>query len=170
MRATGRAEDSVARSGNYISGLDKRADEIKTALGGIRRDLDSAKSKTMLTFFADDTDNTAAAVRFMLPWFEVGSASVSESSAILLPFDCTIRRLFMRWSPGTGGGSLTVTVRRNGSDTSLYTTIPVVAEGGNNTTSSAVFEAGDLISLKLVTNATVTASPTALYGALELRC
>lgn len=50
-RATGTPVGAiVARSGNFISGRDKRADELKTALGAIRRDLDKATGRQVLTF------------------------------------------------------------------------------------------------------------------------
>lgn len=53
----------MARSGNFISGRDKRADELKTALGGIRRDLDGFNVKQMLTFGGSCTSTTA----YLLP-------------------------------------------------------------------------------------------------------
>lgn len=69
----------------------------------------------------------------------------------------TLSRLYIRTAnaqPGTG--SLVVTVRVNGVDTAIVITIAAGSAAGifSNTVDTAAFSAGDLLSLKLVNNAT----------------
>jgi hypothetical protein len=167
MRApSGPDADIVARSGNHISGQGKLANELKTSLGALRRDIDGHVSPRLLTFFSTDTPTTSS-TGFMHPWF-YPAAYTSTERVILLPSACTARNLYARVrTVGSGTGSLLVTVLRNGANTSLTTTFKAVAAGGNNRRDTVRFEAGDYISVSVGDIGTVT-SPVDLTVSLEV--
>lgn len=161
----------MARSGNYISGRDKRADEVKTALGAIRRDLDAVVAPRLITFNCDTT--TGGTPEFMWPWQAATLASVATELFIYVPTACIAKNMLLAWrTAGTGTGSMTATVRRNLADTSLLATkSPVGAAAAGpvfNRSNVVQYEAGDKLGIKLTTAGTFTASPTDIWVSLEL--
>lgn len=167
MKATGGlVRDTVARSGNYISGRDKRADEVKTALGALRRDMDSISRGRTVHFSAENM--TGGGTVYLLPWYSTAAGSATERW-VLLPGGRIARNLYVWWAtPGTGSGSVVLTVRRNGEDTSLSVTVPVEGTSGSNRSDAVRFEAGDRMSIKVTDIGTVTGSPDQLSAALEV--
>lgn len=154
----------MARSGSFIGGRTKRDNEVKTALSGVRNELDRLKPRMVFQFTCQTTDLTLT--RRLLPWWETQNASVTETF-ILLPFACEVKSLFIFWDTvGTGSGSLKFTVKRNQETTSLVTTVPVVGTQGFEY-GSVRFEAGDRLSVEVVPVGTVTASPTWIYASME---
>lgn len=159
----------MARSGNFISGLDKRADELKTALGGLRRDVDGAVAPRIINFAA--ADMTPGATRYLAPWFSTAAAPTTERF-ILLPANCRARNLYVRFrTAGTSAsadGIVVVTVRRNGSATSLVVKLPVTGVGASNRSDKITFEAGDRISISVADTGTIDTSPVDITAALEV--
>lgn len=155
----------MARSTRFIAARDKRSDEIKTALSGIRNDLDTAKQRCLVHFGADST--ATGAVRYACPWQDTAAATSTER-VIVLPFACTAQRLFVFWTAGTGSGSLATIVRRNGTDTSLVATGTVIGVQARNRQEKVTFEEGDRLSVKFSPSGTVTGSPTFISVSLEV--
>lgn len=169
---TGRDELTVARSGSFISGRDKRSDEIKTALGALRRDLDGKAVPQLVVFNSDTHSLTAGAARFMFPWRGTAITGTAEPF-IVLPTACTARNLGLTWRvAGTGTGTITATLRREFADTSL-TTVKKPATSDDmqavfNRSDRVKFDAGDRVSVKLVTTGTISASPTDITVVFEV--
>ena len=156
----------MARSGNHISGQDKRANELKTALGALRRDVDGKHQPRILTFFSTTTPTTNT-TGYLHPWFYAGVYETVAGRGIVMPFAGKLRNMYARVrTVGTGSGSLRLTVRRNNADTSLVVLFPVVAAGGNNRRDTVEFEAGDLISVS-VYDVGSTTSPADIHVSLE---
>lgn len=168
-RVTSRVGGTVARSGNYVSGRDKRADELKTALGAIRRDVDGAVTPRILNFCA--ADMTPTETRYLAPWFSLDAAPTTERF-LLLPSNCRARNLYVRFrTAGTSAsadGVVVVTVRRNGTATDLSVKLPVTGVGASNRANKVTFEAGDRISISVADTGTIDTSPVDITAALEV--
>ena len=151
----------------HISGRDKRTDEIKTVVSGLRRDIASKATPRIITFFSVTTPTTNA-TGYLHPWFYPGNYETVSGRGIVLPSDCTVRNMYARVrTVGAGSGSLKLTVRRNNANTSLVLSFPSLGTGGNNRRDAVTFEAGDLISVAVLDVGTVT-SPADLMVSLEV--
>ncbi len=150
----------MARSGSYISGRNKLTDEVKTALSGLRRDLDGVPSGRLINFCSESM--TGGSTVYLHPWHSTAAGSATERWT-LVPFACTARGMYV-WceTAGTGSGTVIYTVRRNSADTSLVVKIPATGTSGQNTIDSIKFEPGDRISVKVTDSGTVSASPDML--------
>jgi hypothetical protein len=115
------------------------------------------------TIFAGGSGNatgvttSTGSTNFLSP--HVTTASASEGARqIVSPIAGTLKRLYVRTITAHGtGGSLVFTLRKNGVDTGI--TITIAASGAastySDTTNTTSVAAGDLISLKVVNNATL---------------
>lgn len=93
-----------------------------------------------------------------------GAPAISESSGVFVACrDGVLRNLYAHCQGNNidGTGSSTVTVRVNGSDTSLQCSVPTGAssQAGSDTSNSATVAAGDLVSVRW-SNTTITGSTT----------
>ncbi len=121
----------------------------------------------VIIFGVSDT-GTASAARFMAPgWITVISTTEVQVAATR---PGTIRNLRVRvGAAGTDAQTVTYTVRKNGVDTALTTTISNDASGNaTDTTHSFTVVAGDLLSLGVTKAAGVTAGQTNVTAAMEL--
>lgn len=100
----------------------------------------------------------------------VSSFNGTESARqVVIPFACTIDKLYVKTTGAQpGDGACTVTVRKNGSDTTVVATITTSGAAGNYTDTShtGTYAAGDLLSVKGV-NASGSASAT--IGSISMR-
>lgn len=89
-------------------------------------------------------------------WGDSDTTTTEGQVSIVVPCDGVLSDLYT-YSPSTGNNSLTATVVKNGSDTSLASTIAANTNYGvGDTANSVSVSAGDLISVKLSTLATNT--------------
>ena len=104
--------------------------------------------------------SVATAARFFAP----GGMGLAVESTVEIqwaaPRAGTIRNLRIRCTAGTGGGTNTYTVRKNGVNTTLLVAILNTATNGSNLASSFTVVAGDLISVQ-VTKSVAPATPQA---------
>lgn len=96
-----------------------------------------------------------------------GAVDTSATAVqVPLPVACTLNNFYFRtYGAQPAGGSLVVTLQKNGSDTAITVTIAAGSAAGNftDTTNSVAFAAGDTWQLKLVQNA-LTGTSTGLAG------
>jgi len=96
-----------------------------------------------------------------------GAVDTSATAVqVPLPVACTLNNFYFRtYGAQPAGGSLVVTLQKNGSDTAITVTIAAGSAAGNftDTTNSIAFAAGDTWQLKLVQNA-LTGTSTGLAG------
>lgn len=162
----------MARSGNVVGSRDKRSGELKTAIGALRRDLDGLVVPQLVVFNSDTHSTSAGAERFMFPYRGTSVTGTAEPF-IVFPTACVARNLGLTWRvAGTGTGTITATLRREFADTSL-SVVKKPATSDNkravfNRSDKVKFEAGDRVSVKLVTTGTITASPTDITVVFEV--
>ena len=84
----------------------------------------------------------------------------------MMPVDCTMSRLYVKWNANAAGSTTSFTVRVNGSDTALYCSIASGGESCSNTFSTVPVSAGDLVVLQVSGPSTL---PTAISGALSIQ-
>lgn len=107
--------------------------------------------------------NTVALSSTVYGQFGFGSSfnATENNRSISIPFACTIKNLYIRTSnTQSATGSLVITIRNNTADTTVTTTIAAGAVAGTFTdlVNSFTAAAGDLLSIKLVNNATATSA------------
>jgi len=88
----------------------------------------------------------------------VGLGLVENSFPVPTVGGATARRLYVKLGAAPGGTeTVTITIRKNGSDTAVTVTITGAATTGSDVANTAAFAAGDLISASVVTSATAVA-------------
>jgi hypothetical protein len=84
-----------------------------------------------------------------------------------VPVAGTVKNFYVRANGNVGGTSITYTVRKNGVNTAVTCTMTSAQSTCSDTTDSAVFSAGDLISIGSAKSGATTAQITrwsAQYG------
>lgn len=93
--------------------------------------------------------------------FVSGAFGAEAQNQIAVPFDCTVKNLYVdNGATQPASGSQTFTIRKNGADTTIVATHAAGAAAAmeSDTSHSASFAAGDLLSLKIVNNASGSGS------------
>ncbi len=111
---------------------------------------------------------TTTTALFLAP----GSLGLATAGATEIQFAVprpgTMRNLRQRCTVGTGGGTATYTVRKNGVDTTLLAAITNTASNGADTTHSFTVAKADLISIKITKTGTITTGQTNVVATIEL--
>ena len=118
--------------------------------------------------YATADAGTVATALFFAPGYEL-AASATELQ-IPISRSGTIRNLHVNVvGAGTGAATVTFTVRKNGVDTTLLSTISNTATGAaNDTTHSFTVVAGDLVSISILKSGAVAAGQTNVVASVEL--
>lgn len=89
-----------------------------------------------------------------------GTADATETNAqFTVPVRCSASKLFAVANAAIpGGNSLVITLRKNAAATALTATMAAAATTASDTSNSVTFEQGDLVSLQLVSSATMTST------------
>ncbi len=96
------------------------------------------------------TQNTTA---YMGGYLTSGDSGTENEVQIPMPA-CVLRNLRIVSSTAVAATSTVVTVRKNGSDSSVTATVTNASRQASDTTNSITFAAGDLLSIKVVSGAT----------------
>lgn len=122
---------------------------------------------SMITFGTGDTTTTTTAMFLTPGWIPTAIATEIQLAASR---PGTIRSLYMQAATaGTTSRTNTYTVRKNGADTTLTTTLDNATTGqASDTTHSFTIVAGDLISLDVVKSGAVAAGQQNVTGTMEL--
>ena len=97
------------------------------------------------------------------------SSSTTEDNALLLvPKGGTVKNLYVLVTANTLNGNFVVTLRKNGVDTALATTLASGATTGNDTVNTFTVVAGDRISARGVTTAASSGSATNVNIVMEM--
>lgn len=110
--------------------------------------------------------DTATANRFPAPGMDLATASATQIQ-MAMPRPCNLRAIRIKCIAGTGGGTVTYTTRRNGSDVGLTVTMANTATTASATGAPA-FVAGDLLSVRISKTATITTAQTFVTISLEM--
>ena len=121
----------------------------------------SAKGYDLSAQCANGITLTNGVTNYVAPFFGNSSNATESNRQISVKVATTCSRLYIRTSsaqPGTG--SLVVTVRKNGADTAITLTITAGGAAGTFTdlVNTVSFAAGDLLSIKIVNNASSTSA------------
>lgn len=116
--------------------------------------------------FGCASSTTTTTALFMAP-----SSDLAVAGAVEIQFRLwksgKVRNLRVAQKAGTGTGTSTYTVRRNGADTSLAVTFNFVLTSGSSAT-SVTGTAGDLISLKITKSQAPVTPPTGIVATVEI--
>ena len=118
----------------------------------------SVQSNPFPLFGAAMSTVVAGVVTRYFAFLSLQSVAAENQRQIPVPYNVTFKNFFCFFGVGAGQpatGSLVLTIRKNGVDTSITLTIPAGSSIGtySDTTNSVSFSAGDLISVKAVNNA-----------------
>lgn len=98
------------------------------------------------------------------------TGSATEATRRLpMPNACTLSKFYFLMSTNQpASGSLVLTIRNNGADTSLVITVAAGSVGGtySNTSNTATFAAGDLMSIRFNNNATANSGGLGAFSCL----
>jgi hypothetical protein len=96
-----------------------------------------------------------------------GSGTTEAPFQTPLPVAGTVKNFYVKANVVVGGTSIVYTVRKNGAATSVTCTMTSAQSTCNDTTNTAGFSAGDLLSIATVKTGGTTQTPTrwsAQYG------
>ena len=117
--------------------------------------------------FGAQAATTATAARFFAPGFALATEGTVEIKWAM-PRPGSVRNMRIRCIAGTGGGNNTVTVRKNGVNTSTGISISNTAAAAGPSTTATVFAAGDLISLQETKSVAPTTPQTNFIATIEI--
>jgi hypothetical protein len=111
---------------------------------------------------------TVATALFFAPGYELTSSAVELSIPVNRPG--TVRNLYVNVvGAGTGAATVTYTVRKNGADQTLLTTLGNTATGAaSDLVNSFTVVAGDLISIQITKSGVVAAGQTNVFATVEI--
>jgi hypothetical protein len=120
-----------------------------------------------MVFGVGDTLLLATAL-FFAPGYQVAASAAELQYPVSRP--ATIRNLYVQVTgAGTGAATVTFTVRKNGADQTLLTTISNTATGVvNDVVNSFTVVAGDLISISITKSGAVAAGQTNVIASVEM--
>lgn len=101
-------------------------------------------------------DTTA---RYLRPFFSSAAADTTEVK-IRVPAAGRVSGLYVQSSSATAGDTTVITVRKNGSDTALTCTVAAAGTQAADATNSFTVVAGDAISVKVVSGASIATGLT----------
>lgn len=128
---------------------------FKAAAGGAKALIQSAAN---FSIGASSTNYT---------WLYGGAGTPETTYQVPVPLAGTFKNFYVRTtSTQSGTGSLVITMRKNGVDTTIIVTVAAGASAGtvSDTTHSFTVAAGDLITMSIVNNATVSAANLSGYS------
>jgi pectate lyase-like protein len=120
-----------------------------------------------LQWGCQSTDATTTAARFMAPSADLATAGTAEIQ-VVMSRPCTIRNLRIQCTAGTGGGTVTYTVRKNAANTTLAATINNTASTGSQTANPQTFAQGDRLSISITKSALPTTAQTGVTVTVEM--
>lgn len=98
--------------------------------------------------------NVAASATNYGRGFGIGGAAAEGDARLIAPEDCTFSQLRLKVNGGNlAGGTIAVTLRKNGADTALVATINIGATAGEDLVNSVNFSQGDYFAFKVVSGA-----------------
>lgn len=153
----GNLADSVANSVVLVAD----AGMVGLRIGGVavRKDLSPATPMAIIVGGGTGGTALATAATDFVPMFD-GTVSATEGDVDqAMPVAGTLSDLRVRLDTAPGAGkSYAFTVRKNGADTSVTCTVSEAATSCSDTTNTAIFFSGDLISIESVPTGTPTAA------------
>lgn len=147
-----------------LSGLGGVPTARNITINGTTQDLSADRTFTVgnpFPLFGVSLSNVPASTTRYFAFLSLASLAAENQRQIIVPYAVTFKNFFCFFGIGAGqtiSGSLVLTIRKNGVDTAITITIPAGTSSGtfSDTTNSASFAAGDLISIKAVNNAVLT--------------
>lgn len=121
----------------------------------------SAKGYDLSAQCANGITLTNGVTNYVAPFFGNSSNATETNRQLSIKVTTTCSRLYIRTSTSQpASGSLVVTVRKNAADTAITLTIAAGTAAGTFTdlVNTVGFTAGDLLSIKIVNNATTTSA------------
>lgn len=128
-----------------------------TYTNGVRKLLTDGSQMGTLSFGA--INKTASASAQFMMGIGMSANSTETNARYSIPYPVTVRDLRVALSAAVPASSTcTVTLRKNGADTALTTTLSPTETSGTDTSNEVDFNTGDLLTLKIVTDTNWTAT------------
>jgi len=127
--------------------------------------VDTTTGPAILTFGATTTSNSPSTTTYILPGY--GNADSATERGIIIPAAGKISKLYIKDTTGPAADEIVFTVRKNGSDQTLTATMSANWTTTNDTTHSFTVAAGDEVTVKAVSGASLTTGAIALRIGME---
>ena len=145
-----------AGASGFMTGMDK------TKLDGLPDAVQTGHFQ-----WGNDTIGTSATTRFLVPGYSE-TAAPTTSPAFRVPTAGTIQRLRVHHNnPGTGGATITYTLRKNGATQVLTCAMLPTAADASDLANSFTVAAGDLIDLQVTKSGAIATSPVDVLASVE---
>jgi hypothetical protein len=144
----------AATTSNEIGYLSGVTSNIQTQLDG--------KTSVSRSFMGVIHGSNIVASGTVYATFIYPTFATENTRIFVVPYACTMSNFYVRiFTAQPASGSLVFTVRKNGADTAIVTTIAAGSASSTESNSgalSATFAQGDNVSIKIVNNATATSA------------
>jgi hypothetical protein len=127
--------------------LDTRLDTAEADINAAEASIAALVKSSVIT--CGGNIQTTATGHYLWPLFHPGTLGTTEV-AIVIPFACTIRKMRVFTPSTAGGATCTLTLRKNGSNTSVTCSIAIGAGTASDLVNTASFAAGDRLSVFVV--------------------
>lgn len=117
--------------------------------------------------FGNIATPSSAGTTYLDPTFTTRTSTANEAK-IVMPFAGTMQKMYVGARTGTTGDTLTLTVRKNGVDTTMVVALAAAATSGSDLAHSFSFAEGDTISIKAVAAASTSGGAVDLVVSLKL--
>ncbi|MBT8428376.1 MAG: hypothetical protein KJN79_00545 [Gammaproteobacteria bacterium] len=121
-----------------------------------------------MLLWGDDSIATSTTARYLTPGYDdsVAETTVAE---FRIPVAGTLKNMRVRHNTaGAGAATLTYTLEKNSSGTSLVVAMSNTAQDGSDLSNTVTVAAGDLIAIEVTKSASLTSSPDNIVLTVEL--
>lgn len=126
-----------------------------------------ARRPGSMVAFSVATAPANTSTNFLRPFGSTFTADTTEVT-FRVPFACTISKLYVQAASGPSGAAITLTVRKNGSNTALTCALAIAGTQAADTSNSVSFAAGDRLSISCVGGVGISGTATQVYATLKL--
>ena len=146
---------SIPQSGETGNG-----DDLTTYLVAV------ASAGSGILQFGNSATPSGAGTTYLHPGFAPATTSAGTEIKVRVPAAGKISNLYVQCTGGSTGGNIVLTVRANGSDTTITTTLAAAATQGADTSHTSTVTAGTAISVKVVAGGGTSAGAANLVATL----